>query len=66
MIQRIFVYTCDDCGAKTEKESHGFPSKWRATAPIFGQKLKQICFKCSKKYTENRLLDGNGKSQYKF
>lgn len=66
MIQRVFIFTCDDCGDKAQKESHGFPLNWRATAPIFGQKLKQVCPNCSKKYKEDRLLDKNGKSQYKF
>ena len=66
MIQRVFIFTCDDCGEKTQKESYGFPANWRATAPIFGQKLKQVCPICSKNYKEDRLLDKNGKSQYKF
>lgn len=65
MIHRIFVFICDDCGAEEKRESHGFPTNWRATTPIFGQKLKQVCPNCSKNYKEDRLLDNNGRSQYK-
>ena len=63
MVERLFVFTCDDCKAIESLKNYGLPAGWRALAPSMTNSLKQLCPHCASRYPEQDLLDKNGMSQ---